>query len=179
MTAYNGFKRLTMCEYCCSIFSNYEQHAPIQCPLRESLYCTVCQVYGHHTNVCPDKAVWQTRIPEFKEQLISNTIREQYNINTITPLDTNLNKIPPMADSPVFEVLDKSAKSIRAAITSLGITSKTEIENRRVLERLCSAQGKKLIYLQDEVATLNKEAKKSKGPIKLKKAALVNTVKAV
>ena len=84
-----------------------------------------------------------------------------------------------MADSPVFEVLDKSAKSIRAAITSLGITSKTEIENRRVLERLCSAQGKKLIYLQDEVATLNKEAKKSKGPIKLKKAALVNTVKAV
>jgi hypothetical protein len=121
------------------------------------MYCNVCQVYGHATNTCPDKSAWRTRVPEFVEQLIPAACREHYGIDTLTPLSSQ-NESPRNSDyTATFEIVDRSAKSIRAALTSLGIQSTTEVENKRVLERLCLAQGKKLVYLQDEITKPQKQ----------------------
>lgn len=160
-----------MCDICCTIFSNAKQHDVAQCPLRESMYCNVCQVYGHATNVCPDKSAWRTRVPEFVEQLIPIACREHYGIETLTPLSSKCDS-PRISDyTATFEIVDRSAKSIRAALTSLGVQSTTEAENKRVLERLCLAQGKKLVYLQDEIANLPKQTNTKRKKITLKKSS--------
>lgn len=134
------------------------------------MYCNVCQVYGHATNVCPDKSAWRTRVPEFVEQLIPLACREHYGIDTLTPLSSQ-NESPRNCDyTATFEIVDKTPKSIRAALTSLGIQSTTEAENKRVLERLCLAQGKKLVYLQDELANPPKQTAVKRKKISLKKS---------
>lgn len=145
---------------------NREQHDPTQCPLRESLYCSLCSTYGHHTNMCPDKMGWQTRVPEFQEQLIPLNIRNLYGISSMTPLAASPSPSPsPLSgDIPqtaVFEVYDNTPKSIRAALTALGVQSKTDHENKRTLERLVLAQGKKLVYSQDEASRKSKKEKRS------------------
>lgn len=77
---------------------------------------------------------------------------------------------------PVLEIIDKDPKSIRAAITALGFQSKTEAENKFVLEKICAMTGKKLVYLQDEFQNAKEKANKppkqsGKKVLKIKKSA--------
>jgi hypothetical protein len=111
------------------------------------------------------------RIPEFQEQLIPASIRQHYNIETQTPI-ASANSSPRNCDyTPVYEIIDRDPKSIRAALTSLGFASKTECENKRTLEKVCQMTGKKLVYLQDERALAEKQKQKAaKRTITVKKA---------
>jgi hypothetical protein len=129
--------------------------------------------------MCPDKMGWQTRVPEFQEQLIPMNIRTIYGISSMTPLAASPSPVTPIPDSEgqtaVFEILDSTPKSIRAALTSLGVQSKTDHENKRTLERLVLAQGKKLIYLQDEATRKPKAAGAQKRSIKIGKKTAERT----
>ena len=46
-----------MCSKCAAILINFRvKHTEINCPLRKSLYCSGCAVYGHTPGSCPCKA---------------------------------------------------------------------------------------------------------------------------
>jgi hypothetical protein len=109
-------------------------------------------------------------VPEFQEQLIPLHIRNLYNITTATPLCGTPSPSPEIY-TPAFEIVDSTPKSIRAALTALGVQGKSDLENKRTLERLVHAQGKKLVYLQDEQVKAAAKPKKEKRKIKASKAA--------
>jgi len=119
---------------------------------------------------CPDKAAWQTRVPEFMEQLIPPSIRSHHQITSMTPLN-KVNESPstPLY-APVLEVPeDKDGKFIRATLSSHNIPSSGIKENKRVLEAFGALIGKKVVYLQNETTVAEKQAKKDKKVIKIKK----------
>ena len=81
-----------MCDDCAKFFKGVSlnpsdlQHNAAECPILAAKFCSVCQIYGHSTLNCQDKAVWQTRRPEYIDQLLPKTIVEQYNIAPMTPI---------------------------------------------------------------------------------------------
>lgn len=82
----------------------------------------------------------------------------------MTPIAATPTPSPSMdepSQTAVFEILDNTPKSIRAALTALGVQSKTDHENKRTLEKLILHQGKKLVYLQDEATRKPKKEKRS------------------
>jgi hypothetical protein len=159
-----------MCDFCAHILPNRDAHDQCSCPLRQAMYCSVCQIHGHTANTCPDVSAWQVRVPEFQEQLIPANVRQHYNIETQTPI-VSPNPSPRNCEyTSVYEIIDRDPKSIRAALTSLGFSSKTECENKRTLEKVCQMTGKKLVYLQDERALAEKKQKGAKRTFTVKKA---------
>jgi len=121
---------------------------------------------------CPDKAAWQTRVPEFIEQLIPPSVRTHHQITSMTPLKGNP-LIPACPYPPVLEVPeDKDGKFIRATLASHNLPSGGVKENKRVLEAFAAHIGKKVVYLQNEASVAEKQAKKDKiQKIKVKKTA--------
>lgn len=136
------------------------------------MYCSCCQVYGHSTLRCPDKSAWQTRVPEYLEQLIPPAVRAHHKITSMTPLkDPNLSPYITL-HPPVLEVPeDKEGKFIRATLASHNLPSSGVKENKRVLEAFAvNVLGKKIVYLQNNNDLIDKQAKKdAKRVIKMAK----------
>lgn len=160
-----------MCDVCSGIYHSDAKHNITACPVRAAMFCSCCQVYGHSTMRCPDRASWETRAPEFLEQLIPPNVRAHHNITSMTPLN-HPNVSPYHCDySPVLEVPeDKDGKFIRATLTSHNIPVSGIKENKRVLEAFSALIGKKVVYIQNEVSVAEKQAKKDKKVFKVKKA---------
>jgi hypothetical protein len=119
---------------------------------------------------CPDRGAWQTRKPEYIEQLISPAMRTHHQIMTKT-LITSPNGSPlPVPHTPVLELPDdKDGKFVRATLASYNLPSSSIKENRRVLEAFATLTGKKVVYLQNEKDIAEKQAKKAaKKVIKVK-----------
>jgi hypothetical protein len=158
-----------MCDCCSKIVSSETKHTLTACPVRAALYCSVCQIYGHSTFICPDKAAWTVRSPEFQEQLIPINIRKQYSIITTTPLTVKDVIEDQSIYPPVIEVPeDKDGKYIRATLTSFGMPTSTVKENKRVLEAYGALIGKKVVYLQNEQVCKEKQTKQTEKANKTK-----------
>ena len=115
-----------MCDCCSKIVSSDTKHTLSACPVRAALYCNVCQIYGHSIFICPDRAAWTLRSPEFQEQLIPQNLRKQYSIITSTPLAVKDVIQDQSIYPPVIEVPeDKDGKYIRATLTSFGMPTST------------------------------------------------------
>ena len=152
-----------MCDVCSVIYHSENKHDVSTCPVRSALYCSVCQIYGHSTMRCPDKGAWQTRKPEYIEQLVSPTMRCHHQINTQTPIHSPNASPLSTPYTPVLEVPDdKDGKFVRATLASYNLPSSSIKENRRVLEAFGSLIGKKVVYIQNEKDIAEKQAKQAK-----------------
>ena len=151
-----------MCDICSPIFHSDSRHDISSCPIRGALYCNCCQVYGHSTQRCPDKVAWQTRVPEYLEQLIPSNLRAHHKITSQTPLEKANTSPLPHLHSPVLEVPeDKDGKFIRATLASHNLPTSGIKENKRVLESYAAnILGKKVVYLQNETVVAEQQAKK-------------------
>jgi len=160
-----------MCDICSVIYHSENKHDISICPVRSALYCSVCQIYGHSTMRCPDKAAWQTRKPEFMEQLIAPSLRGHHQITSQTPIHSPNGSPLPCPYTPVLEVPDdKEGKFVRATLASYNLPSSSIKENRRVLEAFGTLTGNKVVYIQNEKDLAEKQAKKvAKKVIKTKK----------
>ena len=69
-----------MCDTCSSIFRSNEKHEQSECPLGAALYCSCCKVRGHATLKCPNQPLWETRVPQFIEQLIPFELKVHHSI---------------------------------------------------------------------------------------------------
>jgi hypothetical protein len=162
-----------MCDICSGIYHSDIKHNVSACPVRASMYCSCCQIYGHSTLRCPDKSAWQTRVPEFIEQLIPPAVRAHHKITSQTPFNNPSTSPYITLHPPVLEVPeDKDGKFIRATLASHNLPSSGVKENKRVLEAFAAnVLGKKVVYLQNEIDVAEKQAKKdAKKTLKIRKA---------
>ena len=161
-----------MCDICSVIYHSDTKHDITVCPVRSALFCSVCQTQGHSTMKCPDKVVWQTRVPEYIEQLIPLNLRNHHNIKSQTPIQ--LPNMSPLESRyiPVIEVpVDTNGTHIRATLASYNLPSSSIKENKRVLEAFGSLIGKKVVYLQSKYVP----PEKPKKVIKTKKTTTAVT----
>jgi hypothetical protein len=83
-----------MCDQCSKIFKTDKKHDPSVCPIALSLTCSCCKIKGHSTLKCTNYHLWNTRVPEFLEQLIPLSLRIHHAIpfDQKTPIPKPNNK---------------------------------------------------------------------------------------
>lgn len=150
-----------MCE--CSrlnITSNHDQHS---CPVRAALFCSICQIHGHPTMKCPDRARWHYRKPEFVEQLIPTSVLEHYKITSLTKMNSDVNEhLPYIHGEPVIEIpFDDDGKNIRATLSSHNLPSSSIKENTRLIKDFGNLIGKEVVFT--ETADKKRSLKKKKS----------------
>jgi hypothetical protein len=135
-----------MCSNCKDILVGFQlKHESSVCPLKQSTYCGICALYGHTTINCIDEEVLELRKPNYIEQLIPPSIREEYNIKTKTKIQIKI-QIKPKYE-PVLEVINND-KYIRAILQNNNITiSGKAKENRLRLQKLAEELGRKLLFI--------------------------------
>lgn len=96
-----------MCDYCKTLYHSNEKHDITVCPIANSLFCSCCKRRGHTTLRCPNPTSWQTRVPEFVEQLVPYELRLHHGINSDnkTPI-----QIPNSLPLPCHHILKEQAK---------------------------------------------------------------------
>lgn len=151
-----------MCDCCSTIYRSDTKHDISVCPVRAALFCSVCQVYGHSTFKCPDKATWQMRTPEYIEQLIPATLLRHHGITSCTRIQSANSAPIPCSYAPVLEVpIDSTGQYIRATLACHNLPSSSIKENKRVLEAYGALIGKKVVYVQNKNDVVEKADKKS------------------
>lgn len=138
---------LLMCSKCETVLVGFSiPHTVSNCPLLQSSYCSVCCSYGHLTDDCPDYEVLEHRQPKFMEQLIPLSVRQQYKIETHTPL-AHRGEGRTIRFEPVLEI-EESDKAIRQVLMNYSIQPSGRMkENRRLVKQLADELGRKLVYL--------------------------------
>lgn len=146
------------CTGCRSILGSLvKSHSADACPLRRVVYCGLCASYGHSPQDCPDSLTMAYRQPHYVEQLVPPSLLSEFGITSSTPLygSPSIKELP---DKCIMEV-PETEEAIRAAIIAAGekpmichqkkgVESKKELmENKKKLQRIADAAGKKLVYL--------------------------------
>lgn len=159
-----------MCDHCKTVYHCSEKHDPAICPIANALMCSCCKRRGHATLKCPNPVSWQTRVPEYIEQLIPFDLRTHHRIPSAqtTPIQNPNEKPMPchhiMKDPsitvcstcrPVMEIPeDKDSTlytaNIRATLASNNLQSTSVKENKKLLEAFAGISGKKVIYLKKD-----------------------------
>lgn len=112
---------------------------------------------------CPDIVTHAYRKPHLMEQLIPPSILIEYSIQTQTPLKNA--RIPEMPRKFIMEV-PENEMAIRAAIIAAGEKpmtcqekgkreKKEMTENKKKLQKIADAAGRKLVYVKDSETKLN------------------------
>ena len=179
-----------MCDSCKSVYHSNEKHDITTCAIANSLICSSCKRRGHATLKCPDLVSWQTRVPEYVEQLIPYDLKTHYRITAeqSTPLQLVHNEYIPchhilkeyiksesivstcVICRPVIEIPPDKGKTIytgniRATLASNNLPSTSVKDNKKLLENFAAINGKKVIYLKKDrysfsEAVIIKESKK-------------------
>lgn len=152
-----------MCDFCSKLYKS-EQHEPGLCPVRAALFCSICQIYGHSTIKCSDRATWHYRKPGFVEQLIPNSILSHYKIDSLTRITWGVKEhIPYIHGDPVITVPnDDKGKNIRATLASHNLPCSSKKEDKRILEEFGSIIGKKIEYTESSTKRIIKTKVKVK-----------------
>ena len=92
-----------MCSVCSGIILNGHPHSVENCPYKNSLRCSRCRKRGHTVKSCPDKHFMRFQSPTFLEQLIPETLRKEYGIETQTLINPSFNEpIHPNLENPKY-----------------------------------------------------------------------------
>ena len=125
-------------------------------------YCGMCALYGHSPADCPDSHSAVYREPHFVEQLVPPSLLAEFGITSRTPLNgIRIEELP----QKCLMVVPETEEAIRAAIVAAGEKpmicqgkgkrEKKEMnENKKKLQKIADAAGKKLVYAKDPSAKL-------------------------
>jgi len=133
------------------------------CPMNKALYCGICAQYGHSPGDCPDLLAAGAREPQFMEQLVPPSLLAEFNITSRTLLETT--RIPDFAVKQKIVEVAETEDAIRAALVSYGEKpmicqgkgkreKKELIENKKKLQKIMTAAGKRLIFVKEGSAPL-------------------------
>jgi len=163
-----------MCDACKGIIPSDQKHSEDVCPIALAMTCSCCKVRGHSTLRCTKLQYWNTRIPEYVEQLIPSELRTHYQIspdqltlirnNTTSPLPCVVPVVKPGKDTiqlesieykPVIEIPeDKDTNDyksgIRATLASNNLPTGSMKDNKKNLENFAKLTGKKVVYLKSQ-----------------------------
>ncbi len=120
------------CKSCQHILVGFmSSHAPADCPLMASAFCTHCGIYGHFSESCADPVH-----PIYSEQIPKIPSRIQDSVATLCK----------PATGPI-EVQDNNT-AIRTFLIENGMIPSGKIkENYRLVHRWASLSGKKVVYI--------------------------------
>lgn len=146
-------------------------HTVDACPLRKAQYCGICAIYGHSPASCPDATTAAFRTPLYAEQLIPASLLMEYNVTSRTPLS---GIVIPEESSKVIMEIPETEEAIRAALVAhgekpmicqdKGKREKKEItENKKKLQKIADALGKKLVYVKEPGTSLMDTVQLKKG----------------
>jgi hypothetical protein len=146
-------------------------HTVDACPLRKAQYCGICAIYGHSPASCPDATTAAFRTPLYAEQLIPASLLMEYNVTSRTPLS---GIVIPEESSKVIMEIPETEEAIRAALVAhgekpmicqdKGKREKKEItENKKKLQKIADALGKKLVYVKEPGISLMDTVQLKKG----------------
>jgi len=152
--------KIKMCDYCSKLFRSDTRHEQAECPVAAAMYCSVCQIRGHATMSCPDKAAWETRKPEYIEQLIPSALRMHHGIpsSQMTPIQ-NANGSPFPCEgnrySSVIEIPeDKDGTvytgNVRSTLASYNLPVSSGKDNRKLLIAFGSLIGKEIVFTKKD-----------------------------
>lgn len=147
-----------MCSYCDKILVGFSiKHTEAACPLRKSLYCPTCAIYGHSFKGCPVKPSKAFTEPIYVEQLILPSERRAYKIKSYTLLP---NKYLPDLDSTLYNPhlieLKDTDQIIRDYLKSNGIICGSKKELRHKLLEFAKANGKVVRFISVGKTTTTK-----------------------
>lgn len=138
-----------MCSVCKEILVDFRiPHSEASCPLRKSLYCRSCAIYGHSSKSCPVKPPLFATEPAFVEQLVPPSERRMYRITSRTPL-TGVRIPEPTSEleNPNLIEIKDVDDVIREYLRNHGVivTSKKELRNR--LREYAKGEGKVVRFI--------------------------------
>lgn len=132
-----------MCSTCRALWKGMiVPHAEMDCPIRNSRYCSTCAQYGHLTSACPAAPSKQFTEPVFVEQLIPHSILKEYKITTRTPLPVIIKEEP----QQILEIQDND-KVIAAYLSAHSIKTIKGCTKRHTLEEYAKQVGKRVVYV--------------------------------
>jgi hypothetical protein len=102
-----------MCDECAKFYKSAKKHDPSVCPIAQALTCSCCKVRGHATLKCPNLTLWQSRVPEYIEQLIPHDLKIHYGIpfDSMTPIKPNPR--PPSCPHRLIELTSERMECAR------------------------------------------------------------------
>ena len=63
------------CKYCRHVLGGISiRHKITECQYRQSMYCCVCQAYGHADDDCPNKKAWTIRAGKDASTIINHEL---------------------------------------------------------------------------------------------------------
>lgn len=166
---------MTPCTGCRGILGRLvKSHFADACPLRKASYCGLCANYGHSPANCPDTGSRAFRVPQFMEQLVPPSLLAEFNIQSQTPLLSS--RVPEKPRENIMEV-PETEEAIRAALMAAGERpmicqekgrreKREMMENKKKLQKIADAAGKKLVYVSDSSAVVTAPTKQKKNLIK-------------
>lgn len=157
-----------MCDFCSQIYRSSDKHDPSVCPIASALTCSCCNIRGHATLKCPNLISWNTRVPQYVEQLIPYELRIHHGIKSdqMTSIETpNLKplvcKYKPTLEIPEDKDSVNYTANIRATLASHNLPVTSVKDNKKLVETLAAITGKKLILLKKDRFHKKDEPKQS------------------
>lgn len=141
-----------MCSICKSILTGFSvKHDEDSCPLRKSMYCPSCAVYGHLPENCPDKPKQSAIKPCYVEQLIHHSIRKEYKITTRTHIATYPEDTAEDDESNILELCN-SDMVIREYLKNHGIPIASKSEIRPKMAEYAKKNNLRVYYIPATIA---------------------------
>jgi hypothetical protein len=137
-----GAKSKKMCSICNISFPDFTiEHSEINCPFRNSRYCSYCASYGHLTKSCPAKPLKKFREPCYVEQLIPLSVLEEKNITSKTVI--NYKEEP----QRILFIKDNK-KQIKEYLKSVSfkMSCNTEKEAKQAIEEYAKQTNQRVVY---------------------------------
>ena len=133
-----------MCDYCLPILKTFGiPHEEAQCPLRMSMYCSNCAIYGHRRTECPAKPAARYTEPCYLEQLIPPSELLEYGITTRTPIHATVPEPAPQ----LLEIQDNE-RVITAYLAARSVKIRKGQTKRQALQEYAMIQRKRVVYLK-------------------------------
>lgn len=138
-----------MCSHCKTILVDFQiKHEEAVCPLRKSLYCSTCAIYGHTTKLCPVKPDSAFTEPLYVEQLILPSERRTFRIRTKTLLPGKREPSPvtELHNPHLIEIKDTDA-IIREYLKNHGVVVVSKKDLRPKMNEFAKKNGKVVRYI--------------------------------
>ena len=128
------------CDFCVKILKDMiKPHAPADCPLRSSYYCSTCAKTGHLFKDCPAKPQAIYTQPSYLEQLIPPSELLEFKITSKTPIDVKKREFKQL----IIEIKDSDA-SIKSYLALRGIKVKEGF--KAALESYAKVKNRRIVY---------------------------------
>lgn len=122
----------SMCDYCSSVLGKLaKSHDVNVCKYRKSLYCGICNEYGHSNKLCA---------MHLQQKMLQNNSREK----EVIPIDS--------PSKPILWVVNHP-QSIRAVLAAYDKQPAGKEKNPKIVEEIGKETGRRVVFVKYQCTT--------------------------